>query len=106
MWVPTSEFVQGDRAVFRGLVTDDAGAPLASASFHLEITGPETTSITSGSSDADGYAEASWPTQKPNKRGAGGTTTGNYTATVSNVTAGGHDWDGSAIQAEFSIGPP
>jgi hypothetical protein len=103
-WVPTTDFAQGDKVVFRGLITDVDGVPLAGANFHLDITGPESNSLSSGSSDGDGLAEATWSTQKP--RGGGGTTVGAYTGTITDVSAAGHSWDEVATQAEFSISPP
>jgi hypothetical protein len=103
-WVPMTDFAQGDRITFRGLITDGDGLPLPGANFHLDITGPESHSVSSGSSDAEGYAEATWSTQKP--RGGGGTTVGDYTGTITNVSAAGHSWDEVPTQADFSISPP
>jgi hypothetical protein len=105
-WVLTTEFAAGDSIVFLGLVTDDTGAPFSGVNFDLEISGPESTFISSVASDSEGYAEATWVTQKPNKRGAGGTTQGAYTATVTGLSAGGYDWDGNSVHVDFSIGPP
>jgi hypothetical protein len=53
--------------------------------------------------EADGWAEATWNTQKPNKRGQGGTAPGDYTASVTNVTASGYYWDGVTTNAQFKI---
>jgi hypothetical protein len=105
-WVPTTEFAQGDKVVFRGWITDADGVPLPGANFHLAISGPESNSISSGSSDGDGLAEATWSTRKPNGGGGGGTTVGAYTGIVTEVSAAGHSWDEVPTQAEFSIGPP
>ena len=103
-WVETSNFAQGDKVVFRGLITDADGVPLSGANFHLGITGPESNNLSSGSSDGDGYAEATWSTQKP--KGGGGTTPGAYTGTVTDVSAAGHSWDEVPTETDFSIGPP
>ena len=43
--------------------------------------------MSTGLSGTNGFAEAVWQTQQPNKRGQGGTTTGRYTATTAGVTA-------------------
>jgi hypothetical protein len=103
-FVLTTEFVQGDDIVFQAQIIDDAGSPIDGASFDLGITGAESAGISSTSSDGTGMAEATWTTQKSNKKGVGGTAIGSYVATVSGVTAGGYNWDGSAVQVSFSIG--
>jgi hypothetical protein len=105
-WVETSNFEQGDKVVFRGRIVDAGGVPLPGANFHLDITGPESNSVSSGSSDADGYAEAIWSTRRPKGGGDGGTALGAYTGTVTDVSAAAHSWDEVPTQAEFSIGPP
>ena len=102
-FVLSTEFVQGDDIVFQAQIIDAAGLPITGAKFDLGITGAESASITSTLSDGAGMAEATWATQKPNKKGVGGTTTGSYVATVSGLTAGGYNWDGSAVQVSFSI---
>jgi len=102
----TTEFAQGDSIVFRGQVIDDAGAPVSGATFNLQITGPESVVITSTSSDSAGIAEATWTTQTPNKRGAGGTSAGAYRATVIGLTVSGYNWDEVATEVSFSIGTP
>jgi PKD repeat protein len=90
---PQEVFSRGDEVVFRASVEDAVG-PLSGAVVAIEISGPVTTTITSGPSDNNGIAEAKWKTSAPNrKNGAGGTSTGSYTATVTNVTATGYVWD-------------
>jgi hypothetical protein len=71
----------------------------------VEVTvgGPESVVLNSGPSDADGWAEATWNTQAPNKKGLGGTTVGSYTATTSNVTVSGYHWDMVTTSAIFSL---
>ena len=105
-WVPTTDLVQGDKVVFRGLITDGEGLPLPGANFHLAISGPESHAVSSGSSDADGYAEATWSTQRPKGKGGGGTSPGDYTGTTTDVSAAGHSWDEVPTQAVFSISLP
>ena len=102
-FVITDLFSPGDTVVIRSLVTDGNGIPVSSATVEIVIGGPETTVLNSNPSDADGWAEATWQTQSPNKKGNGGTTTGNYTATVSNVTASGYNWDSVTTSVTFNI---
>jgi hypothetical protein len=104
-FVETSSFAQGDAIVLQATVVDDSGAPLAGANVSLAISGPSATTLTSSSSDANGIAEATWNTQSPNKKGAGGTATGTYTATVMGVSAGSHDWNNVATSKDFTLGP-
>ena len=103
-FVFTTDFAAGDEIVFRLLVADQGGAPLPGATVSLAISDPENTSINSGASDAEGNAEALWATQKPNKKGIGGTASGSYTATASGLSAPTHDWDGIAKEVNFTIG--
>ena len=103
-WTVTSTFAQGDAVTVRAYVVDnDTGLPLQNATVTIDITGPTTTTLTTGPSDANGIAEATWNTQAPNKRGQGGTPTGSYTATTTNVTASGYTWDGVMTAVSFSI---
>jgi len=105
-WIATTGFLQGDPITFRGRVTDSTGVPLAGATFSLAISDPSTLSLLSGVTDSQGYAEATWSTSKPNRKGAGGTPTGNYTATVTGVSVAGYSWDGAMKQAGFTIVTP
>jgi hypothetical protein len=103
-FVFTTGFAAGDEIILRMLVTDQGGAPLPGATVDLTITGPENTSISSGVSAVDGSAEALWATQKPNKKGLGGTASGSYTATVSGLSTPSLDWDGVVTTVGFTIG--
>jgi hypothetical protein len=103
-FVFTDSFSAGDQVSLRMLVTTESGTPVSGATVSLAIDGPESTSVISDSSDNDGFAVAAWATQRPNKKGVGGTSSGPYTATVSAVSSGQYDWDGNANQASFSIG--
>ena len=98
----TTVFTQGDTVVIRSLVLDSAGSPVSDATVTTSITGPESTSVTSEPSDASGIAEATWKTSSP-KKGNGGTATGSYTATTSDVTANGFTWDEITTAVNFTL---
>jgi hypothetical protein len=103
-FVLSSTFAQGDGVVVRAYVVDaSTGLPLANATVDIAISGPESATLTSGPSDANGLAEVTWQTQAPNKRGQGGTTPGSYSATVTNVVASGYTWDGVMTGTAFTI---
>jgi hypothetical protein len=93
----------GDAVVIRARVIDATANPIANATVEITIGGPETVTLNSNPSDADGWAEATWGTQKPNKKGQGGTTPGLYTATITNVTASGYHWDSVTTSTTFTI---
>jgi hypothetical protein len=98
-----NSFVVGDTVILRALVVDAADAPIPGAVVPLNVDGPDPASVISGPSGADGWAEASWTTQSPNKKGNGGTTPGSYTVTVSDVTADGYLWNGVATSTTFNL---
>ena len=102
-FVVSDTFALGDTVILRALVVDDGGAPVANAVVDLNFVGPEPTPLTSAPSNSDGWAEASWTTQSPNKKGRGGTAPGSYTATVSSVSADGYVWDENAVSTTFSL---
>jgi hypothetical protein len=100
---PQIAFVAGDAVVIRVYVVDGVtGLPVADATVDLLITGPESTTLTTGPSDATGMAEASWQTKAP-ARNKPGTTPGTYTAETKNVTAAGYHWDGVTTAVTFSV---
>jgi hypothetical protein len=96
-------FKQGDAIVLRTLVTDTNGRPISNAKVDLLISGASTVQLISNPSNAEGIAEVTWSTSAPNKKGAGGTTTGNYTVEVTNITATGYTWDGLRTWAAFTL---
>jgi hypothetical protein len=103
-FVPTITFNQGDAIVIRARVVGGVtGLGISNATVDIAVTGPETTNLTSGPSDADGWAEATWNTQAPNKKGQGGTAIGAYTAKTADVTATGYHWDNVKTSADFDI---
>lgn len=101
----TSSFVRGDEIVFRARVLDtETGAPIPGAVVELWVQGPETRSLTSGPSDANGYAEATWKTSAPGrKKGGGGTAPGSYSAWVTGVSAPGYGWDGAGAATQIAV---
>jgi hypothetical protein len=87
--------------VIRAEVRDGAtGLMIEGATVELLITGPESLTLTTAPSDATGVAETTWQTKAPRKN-SGGTTPGDYTVQVANVTAAGYHWDG--VQTSTSI---
>jgi hypothetical protein len=101
-FVVTSVFARGDAIIIQSQVTT-GGFPVAGAVVDFALSGPESTTLTTGPSDASGIAEVTWQTQSPNKRGAGGTAPGSYTLTVTGVTAAGYAWDGAATSTGFTL---
>jgi hypothetical protein len=97
-------FQAGDSIVIRAYVIDNVtGLPLANATVDIAIDGPEVTTLTSGPSNANGIAEATWNTQSPNKKGQGGTIPGAYTAATTDVKASGYHWDSVTTGTSFVI---
>jgi hypothetical protein len=101
-WQPNTTFTAGDTVIIRAQVVDGTGNPIANATVAITIGGPESTTLNSNPSDADGWAEASWNTKAPSKRQPG-TTAGDYTASTSDVTASGYNWDGVTTSTTFTI---
>jgi len=100
---PQSAFNAGAEVVFRTHVVDNiTGLPLLGATVDLLITGPETLTLITGLSDANGVAEAAWRTTRPTRWNPG-TTPGAYTVQVKGVTATGYHWDGVTTSANFTI---
>ncbi|PLX79971.1 MAG: hypothetical protein C0616_09550 [Desulfuromonas sp.] len=104
VFVQQQSFQLGDAIILRAHVIDQAsGAPVADAVVEFTVSGPETATVTSTPSYTDGYAEGTWSTSAPNRKGNGGTPPGSYTATVSNVTLSGATWDGLTVSTSFSL---
>ncbi|MGD8397219.1 MAG: multiheme c-type cytochrome [Anaerolineae bacterium] len=101
IWNP-SPIPAGETVVVRALVQDGDGLAVSNATVEITIGGPESVSLNSNPSDADGWAEASWNTKAPSKRQPG-TTPGTYTASTTNVTASGFNWDGVTTNTTFEI---
>ena len=103
-FVTTTSFSVGDEVTIRATVIDEAtGLPVPNATVNIDITGPQTASLTTGTSDANGVAEATWQTQSPNRKGQGGTTPGSYSATTTDVAAAGYNWDEVMTTTAFTL---
>jgi hypothetical protein len=101
-YAPQTTFSAGDTVTIRAQVKDEGGTPVANATVEITIGGPETVTLNSNPSDAQGWAEVSWNTKAPGKRQPG-TTPGLYTASVTNITASGYNWDQVTTQVTFTI---
>jgi hypothetical protein len=93
-FLETSVFAPGDEIIVRLQLADAGGSPIAGAVASIAVTGPETADLASTASGNGGQAEAAWATQSPNKKGAGGTTPGEYTISISGVNSEEYVWDG------------
>lgn len=102
----TSAFTAGDAVVIQAHVVNEDIVALPNATVEITIkdqSGAVITTLLSGQSNADGWAEATWQTQKPHKRGSGGTPSGVYSAVTTNVTASGYVWNGVSTSTTFCI---
>jgi hypothetical protein len=105
-FVVTDIFNAGDAVVVQALVVDEGGASLADATVEIEIndaSGNLVATLLTNPSEATGWAEATWPTQKPNKKGQGGTPADTYDAVTVNVTVSGYVWDGVMTSTQIII---
>ena len=98
-FVQTSSIPVGKNVIIRSTVIDSNG-PVSGATVSSSITGPTATSVTSAPSNANGVAEASWQTSTPNRKGNGGTATGLYTVTTTNVSG---SWNGVTTSTTFTL---
>jgi hypothetical protein len=102
-YTPQSTFIAGDSVIIRAEVIDGiTSLPLQDATVDLLITGPESLTLVTGVSDANGVAEGTWQTKAPGKRNPG-TTSGAYTVTVKGITAAGYHWDSIETSVVFTI---
>jgi hypothetical protein len=98
-----SSFIKGEKVVLRTRVVDGGGKVLANATVNFSISGPQAVTLVSNPSNTEGIAEATWQTSVPNRKGTGGTPSGNYSATVTNVTKTGYVWNGVQTGKPFQI---
>jgi hypothetical protein len=107
MWIlpSSSRFIKAasSKSINAKVLDGVTGLPVSNATIEIQIGGKEAVSLNSYPSDADGWAEATWSTQSPNKKGQGGTATVSYTATVTNITASGYHWDNVTTSTIFTI---
>ena len=105
----TQSFTAGDGVVIQGRAVNEDLVALPDATVEISIkdtNGDTVTTLLTGPSDADGWAEATWQTQKPNKKGRGGTPPGVYSAETIGVTVSGYVWDGVMTSTTFCIDDP
>ena len=105
-FVITTTFNAGDAVVVQAHVVDEGGVALPDASVEITLNDPNgapVTTLITGPSDATGWAEATWQTQKPSKKGQGGTPSGTYTTVTNGVTVSGYAWDGVLTNTQFTI---
>jgi hypothetical protein len=103
-FVVTSEFAAGDRVVIQGAVSsNEARLPGAAVEVTINQGGAAITTLSSGSTDSQGRFEVSWQTQRPNRKGNGGTPTGSYTAHISGIFLNGYQWDEKPASAGIII---
>jgi hypothetical protein len=98
----TAVFTAGDQVVIKLHVADQDGASVPAATATLSITGPETATLTSTTSDENGFAEASWATRAASRKKAG-TAAGTYTVTITGLSVSGYNWDNEADAVTISI---
>jgi hypothetical protein len=107
-FVVTNTFSPGDQVIVRLAFNNNEGQTVTGAVSTLAVidaqTGNLTASLTSGSSDGSGLAEAAWSTQSPNKKGQGGTPEGDYTLHVTGMTSSNYEWDGVENEVTIRLG--
>lgn len=102
-YIASSTITVGDEVIIRSVVHDANGEPVAGAIVTSNIThisSLESISLISAASDNDGIAESRWKTSTPNRKGSGGTATGSYSITTTDVTG---SWDGVTTNGSFSL---
>jgi hypothetical protein len=101
---PQTTFTPGDGVIIHAYVIADdiSGSPIADATVELLVTGPESLTLTTGPSNIDGVAEATWNTRAPGKKNPG-TTPGTYTIQVKSLTVNGYHWNGVTTSTTFTI---
>jgi hypothetical protein len=105
-FVLTQSFTAGDAVVVQAHVENEDLIALPDATVEISINdqnGATVTTLLSGPSNADGWAEATWQTQKPNKKGQGGTPAGVYSAVTTGLTVSGYAWDEVMTSTTFCI---
>jgi hypothetical protein len=95
-FLTTETFSAGTTVAIRATVKDESGNPVANAAMSLSLTGPEgapaTIDLNGGPSNNQGIAEATCKTIAPGRKSAG-TAKGQYTISITGVSANGYTWD-------------
>jgi hypothetical protein len=104
-FVLASTFNLGDSIVIQASVKDQDGLAVAGATVTFSISGPESINLMTEPTDANGFAEVSWATKAPNRKGQGGTAAGSYTVTTEGLTASGYVWDQVPVSTTFTLSP-
>jgi len=97
-----SLFTRGDSIVFRSTIRNAGGQPVPNATASIAVTGPQSMTILTGPSDANGIADGIWKTSAPSRKSTG-TPVGTYTGKVYGVTASGYVWDTTATTVTFTL---
>jgi hypothetical protein len=100
----TGAFAAGDEVVIRGVAGSGESTP-SGALVQVTVSrgGSAVAALTPVATDATGGFEVAWQTQKPNKKGQGGTPVGDYSAAVTSISLSGYSWDGQAGSVSFSV---
>lgn len=79
---------------------DASNAPVPDTTITISMSGPESVTLTSGPSHAQGIADVTWKHQRPARQRAG-TATSSYSTTTSGVSVSGFPRDG--VGTGFSL---
>lgn len=104
-FVTTDQFVPGDTVEIHTTLIDGSANLISGATVQYTITQNDAivAEFLSDPSGSDGVAAGFWTTEAPNKKGRGGTPTGSYTITVTNVTASGYVWDETQVSTTITL---
>lgn len=94
---PATSFIAGDAVVIRGVVvnSDESPAPVSGAVAEITIGGAgiDPVTFTSGPTNSAGGFEVTWQTERPSKKGVGGTPPGDYAVTLRDLSLTGYQWN-------------
>jgi hypothetical protein len=100
----TDAFAAGDAVVIQGVVGTGESTPSgAVVRVTISRAGTPVATLEPATTDSTGRFEVNWQTQKPNKKGQGGTPTGSYSTAVTDITLSGYSWDGQAGGVSFTL---
>ena len=100
----TDSFAAGDAVVIQGVAGSGESTP-SGAVVQVTISSGNSpvATLEPATTDSTGRFEVTWQTQKPNKKGQGGTSTGNYSAAVTDITLNSYSWDGQGGGVNFTL---